>query len=556
MPQLQEELTTDLSGGMFDSVASTRYPRNAAASILNGRMQPDGTVQRRQGSIKTHATLYNADIGYGGVYFRTAAGVDQIVKFVGTKAYRSTDLGATFTEIGTGLRADYYDFAIMRIGATTYLYAANGDTTVKRWDGTTFDTLASLPSGVKYVRTYEGRLWFTGHSGVLVQATKIGNPSVIASPDGLTIQVERPPNGLGVVGAHLFCLSDDQVARINGYGEQTLIVATGSDGVSQSVGCVAFRTIVNIGDNGLCWLSKRGIEYYTPATGIRLISKPIQVFLSGVDFEELYANPGRPSAVWDAIEQDYVLALSTTGARNNRNAVLNLRQSDVDFQRSGPRAAATIDQPVSEAAGAIFFGSDADGYLASGASGLGMIADADGYASLATGSDPGEPVGEDADGYLESITNDTLPASLFIGPSTQRASAIYSVGYDGYVRRHYGVDKDDVASDGSGGTPVSMTIRSRPFVFRRPRHKKRYRLMHVASLQESAATLSLLVRGPKSATTARTVTVPAVGQNQAHRPAPVKTKMDADAAQLEVSTTDRVRIALLGLSAHLLREPA
>ena len=122
------------------------------------------------------------------------------------------------------------------------------------------------------------------------------------------------------------------------------------------------------------------------------------------------------------------------------------------------------------------------------------------------------------------------------------------------MRRHENADADDALSDGTGGTPVEMTLRSRPFLFGSARHRKRARIIHVTTQQEAAATLTLLTRG-EGASTEQTVSVPATATGEAHR-ARAMTKLDSDGVVVEVRTEDDVKVSLIGLSAAPLRERA
>lgn len=557
--KLTPELTTDLSAGMYDSVAPTAFPRTATALILNGRIQPDGTVRRRPGTIRTSAAVVNAATGFGAADFFTAAGVHVMVSIFGDTAKKSIDEGATWSLITAGLRQDYWSFATMRVGGTVYLYGANGDATVKRYDGTTWGDNPNSPAGVKYLAVFNGRLDYAGHSGVIVQGTKITDPSILATPDGLLVQV-NPSGATEITGllqlkTHLLVFGRSSTSYIDGYGEQTIIVGTDGTGFSRSVGCVAFRTAVAVGDDAACWLSNRGVEYWSPTTGLVLISKAVQGFLKSIDWQQLTANPGRPSACYDEVEQNYHLALSTTGSRNNRTLVLNLLDNVLD-QRPGKRASASIDRQLGVAAAALLFGDeDGDGYLDTMLSGVEFRADALGYARLASLGEGGDLTSFDGSGYLSTVTDDTLPATLFTMPVTSqvdRAVAIHSLGYDGFVRRHHGVNKDDLLSDGSGGVAVTLDVISRPFLLRAPRNQKRVRAVHVASLQDAAASLRLAVRAGNSVTPTRTVAV-APTTDSADRKL-VSFLIDGDTPQVEAQTEDDVRLSLLGVSAGLLRE--
>lgn len=552
MAKLEFDATTDFSRGQIDDVALTRFPPNAAALILNGRIQSDGTLERRDGTKRTHPTTLNASAtGYGGYRFTSAAGTEQLVVFCGAKAFMSDDRGVTWAEEASGLRQDFYSFATMRVGASNYLFAANGDTTIKRWNGTTWDTLPNAPSGVKYIAVFNGRLWAFGHSGLIGQASKINDPATWTSPDGITLTIQVHGGdvltGAHQIGPHLLVFSRYTTSYIDGFGEQTIVVATGATGFSASVGCVAFRSIASVGDNACCWLSDRGVEYYSPSTGIRLLSSNLRTFLESIDLEQLKANPGRPSAAYDTVEEQYHLALSTSGTRNNRTLVFDLSHRGRDWL-----GAPSVDRQVS-ATGEIFFTAGSDGYLGTGSGGFETKSDADGYMTLVTQGQGGDPTVEDASGYLDTSTNDTLPATLFTAPTATHPAAIHSVGYDGFVRVHKGVDNDDVASTGTGGSEISMSVVSRPFYFRSPRNRKRVREIHLAVMSDAGATISVGVRAGGNLTALQTVTFAASALDQPKR----KRKMISaigDAPQVEMHMASRARVAMLGLSAEVMRE--
>lgn len=552
MGQLLTELTTDFKRGQVDDTAGTRFPPDALALILNGRLLPDATVRRRGGSKRLHTTALNGGaIGFGGIRFVAADGTEQIIVFSGDKAYKTEDSGVTLTQIATGLRQDYYDFATMRVGAINYLYAANGDTTIKTWDGTTWATLSNAPSGVKHIEVFNGRLYATGHSGSLVQASKIADPTTWSSPDGLTLQIlvssGNTPVGLFQVGPHLLVFGVDQTSYIDGFGVETIVVATGATGISRSIGCAGFRTIVATGDDGCCWLSRRGVEYYSPGSKILLLSRSITEYLGTIDRGELLSTPERPTACYDETNEEYRLALSTTGTRNDTIFRFSLRQRGRDFF-----SAPSVDKVVS-LTGDVLFKSGTGGYLTSGAGGYQAAADNKGYMTLAFTGSGGDPTTEDANGYLATVTDDTMPATIFMAPTTAHPGLVYSVGYDGFVRLHETGDKDDVLADGTGGADVTMTIVSRPFFFGAPRNMKKVRVAHVAAINDASATVQVGIRSRGVLGTLKSTTIDATSLTQAKRKR-VMVSARGDAPQLELHTTADVRISLLGLSATILKE--
>ena len=554
MARLTTELTTDFSVGMVDSAAPTAFPRQSCASLVNARIQPDATLQRRPGSIKLHEVALTAATGYGGSRFTRADGEEQLFVVFGAEAFYTDDFGVTWSDaLADDLREGYWSWATMRVGSTNYLFGANGGDII-RWDGTTLDTLPNAPNGMRYIAVFNGRLWGTGHSGNLVQASAIADPTLWTSPDGLTVQVIThsgdTPTGLFQVGPHLLVFDRHATSYIDGFGEQTIIIAAGPTGFSRSVGCVGFRTIAGVGDNGVAWMSERGIEYYAPNVGIILLSAQIQGFLNSLDWTELYMAPERMSAAYDDITQNYYLALSAFGAQNNRVLVLNIQQN-AQYQRPGPRAAASVDQLRSPTGGDVLMGSDDGTYLSEMPVGSEADTDAEGYLKLV--SEGGVVLADDADGYLTTTTNNALPGTLFVAASAVTSTCLYSLGYDGFVRRHADVDADDMEFDGTGGTPVTMSIVSRPFLMGRARQRKRVRAVHVSIVHEDPTTVLVAVRGGGTQRAQHALSFAATALAQSRRKQ-MMTNLVADEPQVEVYVTSDAKVSLIGVSAELLRE--
>ena len=96
MPKLLTELTTDFRRGQVDNTAATRFPKDALALILNGRLEPDSSVSHRGGSKRLHSSALNSGgKGWGAFSFTTAAGVIQFIVISGDTAYKSINYGAS-----------------------------------------------------------------------------------------------------------------------------------------------------------------------------------------------------------------------------------------------------------------------------------------------------------------------------------------------------------------------------------------------------------------------------------------------------------------------------
>lgn len=546
--KLLEELGTDFSGGMNDSAAATAFRRNEVAALLNGRVFPDATVGTRSGTQRAHAAALNGGAqGYGAVSFRTDAGTKQWIAFVGDAALVSADEGASWTMIATGLRTDYWSFATMSMSGVTYLLAANGSASIYTWDGTTWGAVSGAPSGVKYIATFNGRLYASGHSGSLVQASAIADFNTWTIPSALTLQAQTndadTPSGLYQIGPHLLVFKRESTSYIDGFGNSDIVVAAGATGFSRSVGCIAFRTIVGVGDNAVCWLSTRGVEMYVPGQGIKLVSTRLRTFFAALARSTIDVSPGLPSAAYDAPRQNYHLALPKTGTENNRTVVINVLTG-----------AASIDQ-VNDASGGTLF-VDGVGYLSfSDTPTFYEARSQGGYLSLEADASDGEPVTSDGEDYLASATVGWLPSTLFSADRGEEVGAINSLGYDGFVRYHETGAKDDVMSDGTGGAPIGFFLVSRPHLFAAANLRKRVRALYVSGVADADAevTLALRTRGVTGAL--RTLTLPASSLDQPRR---VKALVSArgDNPQIELRTTAQVRFSLLGAAAEILREEA
>lgn len=557
MARLRAEHQEDFSRGMDDSRVANRYPANASRLIQNGRVEADGSVSRRDGSRRKNADALGDGPCYFAEMFEAANGDVHEIAIFGSIAYFTDDHWETETEIATGLALGYYDHATMRVGATNYLFMANGDTTIKRWDGATWDTLPNAPSGVKFVELFNDRLAVAGHSGVLVQLSKVRDPESWTGASGaLTVSILThdgdPPSGLFTLGPHLFVFDRHATSYIDGFGEQTLVVAQGATGLSRSVGCSAFRSICEAGDDAMCWASARGIEHYQLGSRIRLLTHPIRGFWDTVDISAIENDPGLPTACYDKSRQRYHCALPVQSIRNSRTIVVDLYQRGTNWL-----GAPTIDQQAYTAGTELLFGDDVDGYIEEDAVGFSLRADANGYAELATAGSSGDPVVADADGYIDVDTNDTLPATLYMGPSDEGGRVVHSGGYDGFVRRHFGsdYDLDDEEADLSGGKDVTMRLVPRPFVAGSARVRKRVRAVHVSAVNDAEATLQVIVRSEGQAGTPVEVTIPASNFGQPKRGQTAMVDGVDDTPQVEIITTDRTRIALVGVTVEHLREP-
>lgn len=504
MATLVTEANTSFARGMNDSAAATAMRADEASLLLNYRVTADGQAEVRRGSQRTHTNALNSGAqGYGGVEFRTASGAVQWVVFVGDKAYRSTDQGATWpTVISTGLRTDYWDFAVMRVGASNVLYCANGSATIYSWDGTTWATVTGPATGIKLIEAHSERLWAS--DGVQLYFSKVRDPSTWGSPYGGSVQVttydgDGEVTGLYSLGGLLLFWKRRSMGYISGDGAADLIVAAGARGISRDVGCVGFRTIVGVAGGGVMWMSERGFELYFPGGVPELASTPVSTFLRDISWGDIRTTPGLPCAYWYPRRLTYEAAIPATVAQNDYRFVYRLPSGDL------PGACSLLSGAAS---GGYTLYVDADGYLALDSSAARNRVRTDGgYLTLAAGSTSGVYVTLDADGHLGLSTNPADPAVVFPADRGTEAAVPVAVGMDGFVRNLDTGTRDDVLSDGTGGVLIGDRLRTRPFLHRALDRRKRLRVVRLRATNDQQQTPAVVCSGDGMDGPAQTATL-------------------------------------------------
>lgn len=501
MARLLEEVTTSFLSGMQDSAPSTGFKPSEAAQLLNYRVTQNGEAEVRNGSTRTHTTALNSGApGYGGYVFSTAGGTVQWIVFAGDSAYYSTDQGLSWTLIASGLRADYWDFATMQSGGVNYLYCANGSTTLYRWDGSSWATEAGPTTGCTRVEVHNERLWTT--NGKNIYASKVGATSIWSAPDGVVVPFNTHDGDATIIalysmGPWLLVFKRNSFGYVEGYGNGDVISAAGSKGLSRDVGCIAFRSLIGVGGNGVIFMSQRGFEFYAPGLQPTVVSRSVSSFLETINWSDIEGNPGIPAACFYPRKLTYECAIPGVGAQNDHTFVYRIPVGD----RPG---AASIFDSASETGDTVSV--DGNGYLQIG--GGSRVFTQGGFLQIAAADDPGVYVDVTGD-YLDLADNDTTSAVLFTAEYGTSGSVPISVGYDGFVRALDTGAKDDLLTDGTGGTAIGDVLKSRPKVFGDPSRKKRGRTIRVLAESDSTVTptVSLVADGVEG--TQHTVSVPA-----------------------------------------------
>lgn len=558
MARLREERNASFRRGMQDSRAADAMADTEARRIINGRITEEGNCATRRGSIRTAAVPLNAGAPiYGATRFVLQNGAVRWLVIAGAQAYLSEDEGKTGTAIaGAGaLSLGFWTFTTIQLGATNFLYAANGGANVCRFDGTTWSAMAAWPAGVRFLAAFNDRLWGAGHNGNHVIASKIVNPAVLDLAEGaLDIQVQAQDGDSRIMalcvspnGERLMVHQRNSVALLNGYGEASLYLRAGNKALSRSVGCMGHRTLIYVGDDGVSWLSERGIEYYSEGAGLLLATPSLRGFFKEIAWSSIVANSGQPAAVYLPTVQEGWYTLSAAGTQNDYLVCVNFGLS---LEEGG--YAATIWRYAAPTGHTLYV--DELGYLQyESSSARSLVRLEAGYQALADGSKAGVYVTIDEGGYLQTVTNPSDHATLFGADRGDENSAPMAGGYDGHLRQLDVGGKDDVLSSGSGGQTFAMLLLTRPFLFEDEYARKKASEIDVSAIADAGAVITAAVVADGMHGGEVPLNIPASADDTPRLQRAKPLGHEGRTLQVEIRTTDQVEIASVGLTANVRR---
>lgn len=462
MSPLMQEGSESFGGGMVDSVAGTKYEPDEVELLLNARALEDETIEPVGGTQKVSATALAGE-GFLGYEFQPAVGLKQWLLAGGDTLYYSTDRGATRTVIDDGFAEDHWDVAEYQIGSVKYVALANGGDHVYQWDGETLTELTEWPAGINRIEWHNQALWGGGHDGARILRSKLNDPSLVAVADGGWEAIVPLSEGDTIItalkskGAALWVYKRRSITPIFGFDESDLEIG---DPVSDSDGCVAFRTITNVAGDGVAWLAEGRIKLWSPAGGLQTIGRKLDGFLRRLSWGDIIASPGIPCGCYLAERNELVFAVPAASNRNDFHVLLNLDTQAPALVRIGTEQGFTYFR-------------DAGGYgrISLDATRSQVRVEA-GYERVATGREAGGFLTIDADGYVRRLTAEHDTAVLFPADRSDQNAAPVAIGYDGHVRWFDYGDAFDAAVDASGGTPVVGVVVIRPLLYGKPNHKK------------------------------------------------------------------------------------
>ena len=552
--QAQVEQQVSFARGMQDSSAPTEFQQDEVELLLNGRVSFIGnTIERRKGSARTHASALNSGAQcYGATEFFTAAGAQQLCAFIGDKFYFSANEGLTWTNPSgaTSLSTAYWDTAQMRDGAANLLICTNGSTNIYKWDGSTWGTLSNEPANAKFCAVFNDRLYVAGHSGVTVAASSPGDPDTWASPDGYTVEVtthdgEQELTGLYQMGTVLLAFKRESTSYLEGFGFATLEVEAGGRGLSRSTGCLAFRSIAQVGEQGMCWLSERGFEFYQLGGQIQLVSRPIQSFLDTLAWTNIKNGQGIPSAMYWPQKNEYWCALPAASGQN-----------DYVFRWRPPTASTPpcimLDKHTASGSATVFINTVTGDLEVSADTNRKQVRVVNG--NLVTANTGLYTQIDSGNLALATVAHDH--AALFAADrdDEEQISAPWGAGYDGFIRKLEVLNTDNASTTvADDGESVQLRVLSRPMLFGSQIRLKRLRTLRVASSQGAESTLSVTPVADGSDGTTKTLTMP-VSAGDRPRAQKSRTSLKGYSLQLNVTSSDDVSVGSMEAIAEPLRE--
>lgn len=559
MPRLIPERATSFAMGMNDTAAPTDYRQQEVRLMENCRPSFAGTaVERRDGSRKLHATALNGGaFCWGAIEYYTAGGTQQIIAFFGDKVYKSEDRGATWTDITGALNIteNWWSFAIMRVGNTEFLFAANGATNILQWDGTTLSVLTasagSVPAGVKFLAVANDRLYVAGHNGNEVHASDVGDPTNWDTTQGsFTVRVQTHDGDTEIralyqFGAALLVWKRRSTNYIEGFGVRTIEVESGPRGASRSVGCAGHRTVAAVGASGVMWLSERGFEYFDGGR-IQLVSRRQQQFVDTINWRAISDDPMRPVALYYERKHEYWCVVPRTGAFNTAVYVFRLPQS------GAPAAAYIFRRADPGTASGDYFDTDANGYvfIDTAGGGFSTSVDASGYQTI-DADQSGDPVEIDSSGYVDIVKSDTLGGALFVADTDDDLGVPHEGTANGFVMRLDDGDTDFAEPDATGGNPITMRLEGRPFLYGDPVQRKRARHMRVTFVTPGTATVTMAVEADGTETFNRSVSLNATPGE----PVAVRERVNGRGRTIVpiIETTEDIQVQALEIESYFMR---
>lgn len=287
-----EDVQDGFGGGLNTIAARTKLAPNEFLECENASLTEQGAVRIRRGTQQIHASPMNGSNPVYGTSWRLAGSTTEYVLCNGT-LYKATYAipVSSWTSVGTGLSTSAIPrFAHFRDGTGERLYFALSG--LKKTDGSTVSTPASVPSGITQIAVYNQRLYGVTGQDDFIYASSLNNGDTlgVTGSGGIAAKVRtfggQYTSGLAVVGGSLLIFHRGAISRFRGLTQDDISIETGTEGVSAVEGTIAPGSIIVVEQEGggdmALFLTSRGLYAATEA-GVESLSNNIENTLSNLD---------------------------------------------------------------------------------------------------------------------------------------------------------------------------------------------------------------------------------------------------------------------------------
>lgn len=410
-------------GSIYEQPDYLTFPPDGLTGARHARITAQGALQRMYGSRRLHPTAIDgANAIRGGFSWRKGDGnVQQLVTtdnlFTGVYTVPTT---LWTSRAGALDNTKYHSFAAFRDGTGECVYIADGGL-LNKWTGAAVSVdLAGTPSVAQLV-AYNQRLYGISTTDQTLYWSALNNgDSLGVTASGGGSAVVRTFGGqqitaLAVVGGSLLLFHANAISRFTGYSQTDINIDAGAIGHASGVGTLAPRSVVVVNIDG---------------SDVALFLTKQGLFL---------ANEGGVAPVPSPFNRD--LGDYTNNDWYEVHAVHHPLNREVWFNIKGLIYVYQYDLKA-------WMGPHGSLFAAAGAPIVLWLAESD-TGSVVVGDQGGGPI-------------------------------LLGGGVDGFVRHvDYLTPKQDVLSDGSGGTTVAMAVQLRPWFFGDETLTKTFRYLYL-----------------------------------------------------------------------------
>lgn len=280
---------SSFAGGLNTNADESQLAPNELRQASNARLTEFGGVSKRLGTQRLHSSALSANPIRGGFGWVRPSAVQQLVACNGTVYYGTYGIPMTWTSTTGAISSTAFPtFTGFYDGGANVCYIADGGA-LNKWDGTNFTANIGGTPNVKYIATYNLRLFGAGDSAnpETLYFSGLSNGDTLndtGNGGGAAIVrtfANQDITGLMPIGSSLMIFHRTGISRFTGWSQDDISINTGTQGVAADVGTIAPRSLVSVENVGF-FLSDRGF-YQVTEYGVEPISTKIEDVIHQLD---------------------------------------------------------------------------------------------------------------------------------------------------------------------------------------------------------------------------------------------------------------------------------